>query len=71
MFSDVGKVWVGTTNEILGAVPERPISANPGLKFCSVFVLTFLYNYVLLRVTFCLIITISWSEGSTVFCKLE
>ena len=23
------------------------------------------------KVTFCLIITISWSEGSTVFCKLE
>ena len=21
----------------LGQVPERPISANPGLKFCSVF----------------------------------
>ena len=47
MFSDVGKVWVGTTNEILGVVPERPISANPGLKFCSVFVLTFLYMYCL------------------------
>ena len=23
---------------VLGLVPERPISANPGLKFCSVFV---------------------------------
>ena len=41
MFSDVGKVWVGTTNEILGVVPGRPISANPGLKFCSVFILSF------------------------------
>ena len=28
MFSDVGKVWVGTTNEILGLVPERPVSAK-------------------------------------------
>ena len=25
-----------------GAVPERPIRANPALKFCSVFVFTFL-----------------------------
>ena len=23
---------------LLGPVPERPISVNPGLKFCSVFV---------------------------------
>ena len=25
-------------NKPLGPVPERPISANPGLKFCSAFV---------------------------------
>ena len=26
---------------VLGLVPERPIGANPGLKFCSVFVFYF------------------------------
>ena len=28
-------------------------------------------SYVLLRVTFCVIITVSCSKGSTAFCKLE
>ena len=27
----------------LGPVPERPISINPGLKFCSVSVILFLF----------------------------
>ena len=45
-------------NPALGPVPERSISANPGLKLCS---------YVLLRVTFCVIITVSWGKDSTVF----
>ena len=47
-------------------VPERPISANPGLNFVP-----FLPPYVLLRVTFYAIIIVSRSKGSTVFCKLE
>ena len=51
-----------------GPVPKRPISVNPGLKFCSVLVLHF---YVLPRVTFCAIIAVSRSKGSTVFCNLE
>ena len=50
-------------------LPERPISANPGLKFCPTFL--YLPSYVLLRVTFCVIITISRSKGSTACCKLE
>ena len=50
-------------------VPERLISVNPGLKFCSVFV--FYIPIVLLRVTFCVTITVSRSKGSTVFCNLE
>ena len=48
----------------------RPISASPGLKI-NFFLFSYQPSHVLLRVTFCLIITISWSEGSTVFCKLE
>ena len=38
-----------------GPVPERPISANPGLKFCSTF--CDLLSYVLLRETFRVIIS--------------
>ena len=45
-------------------VPERPISANPGLNFLSHFL--YLPPY-----TFCVIITVSKSEESTAFCKLE
>ena len=52
-----------------GRVPERPISANLGLPFCSIFCIQ--PFYVLLRVTFCVIITVSPSNGSTVFCTLE
>ena len=55
---------------LLSPVPERPISANTGLKFCSIFVLI-LPSYVLLRVTFCAIITASRRKGSTIFYKLK
>ena len=48
----------------LGPVPERPISINPGFKFCSIFCI--LHSYALLWVTFCVIITVSHSKGSTV-----
>ena len=51
----------------LGPVHERLISANPGLKLHSVFCI--LPFYVLLRLTFCVIITVSRSKGSTVFCN--
>ena len=52
-----------------GPVPERPISANPGLKFCSTF--CDLLSYVLLREIFRVIISFFGSKGTTVFCKLE
>ena len=44
--------------DVQGQVPERPISANPGLKFCSPFCI-YVPSYALLRVTFCVIITVS------------
>ena len=44
------------------------ISAYQGLIFVPFFYLPF---FVLLKVTFCVIITVSQSKGSTVFCKLE
>ena len=46
-----------TQSSLLGPVPVRPISANPGLKFCSVFV--FYLPCVAYRVTFCVIITVN------------
>ena len=46
--------------DVQGLVPERPISANPGLKFCSTFCI-YVPSYALLRVTFCVIITVSQS----------
>ena len=52
-----------------GPVPERQISANPGSKFLFHFCI--LPSYVLLRVTFCVIITVSRGKGSTVCCKLQ
>ena len=55
---------------LLSSVPERPISANTGLKFCSIFVF-YRPMYVLVRVTFCAIITTSWRKGSTIFFKLK
>ena len=49
-------------------VPERPISANPALKFCSTFCIYLSMHWV----TFCVIITISQSKGSITVCrKLE
>ena len=55
------KIKLTSNNELkwikygyLGPVPERPISANPRLKFCSFFVF-YLNFFLLLRVTFCLI----------------
>ena len=51
-------------------VPERPISANQGLKFCSTFCIYL--SDALPRVTFCVVITISQSKGSITVCrKLE
>ena len=52
-----------------GPVPERPITANPGLKILFHFL--YLPSYESLRVTFCVIIIISQSKGSTVCSKLE
>lgn len=49
---------------------ERPINANPELKFGSTFCI--LPSYALRRVTFCVIIyTVSQSKSSTLFCKLD
>ena len=55
------KIKLASNNELkrikycyLGPVPERLISTNPRLKFCSFFVF-YLNFFVLLRVTFCLI----------------
>ena len=64
----VTKKCMSCPNE-LGPVPERLISANPGLKFCSV--LCSLLSYVFLRITFCVIVTVSQRKGSAVFCKLK
>ena len=50
-----------------GPVPERSNSVSPELKFCSVFV--FYIPIALLRIAFCVIITVSRSKGSTVFCN--
>ena len=51
-------------------VPERPISANQGLKFCVTFCIYL--SDALPRVTFCVVITISQSKGSITVCrKLE
>ena len=48
------------SNTVLGPVPERPISANPGLKVRSIFVL--FPTYALLGIPFCVIITVSRSK---------
>ena len=52
----------------LDLVLGRPISVTPGLKV--LFHVCMLHSYALLRVTFCVIITVSRSEGSTVFWNL-
>ena len=54
----------------LAPVPERPISANPGLKILFYFNL-YLPSYALSRVQFYAIITESRSKDTKVFCKLE
>ena len=58
-------------SRILGPVPERPISANPGLKFCSTFYIYFPMHCLHCKVTFCVILTISQSKGSTEFVSLS
>ena len=52
-----------------GPVPERTISFNPELKISSVFV--FYIPMYCLRVTFCVVITVSHSKGSTGLYNLE
>ena len=37
-FSTILPYYKRTQEKLQGLVPERPISINPGLKFCSVFV---------------------------------
>ena len=64
--ADTPITW--TTAKYQGPVPERPISFNPGLKFCSVL---YLHSYALLRVTFCVISTVSRSKDSTTLCNPE
>ena len=56
--------------EIQGPVPERPISANPGLNFF--FPILYLPSYALLGVSFCVIITVSKSKGVIILlCTIE
>ena len=64
--ADTPITW--TVAKYQGPVPERPISFNPGLKFCSVL---YLHSYALLRVTFCVISTVSRSKDSTTLCNPE
>ena len=45
------------TLKLLSLVPERPISANPGLPLVFIFYLSTYCSYL--------------GEGSTVFCKFE
>ena len=52
-----------------GPVPERTISFNPELKISSVFV--FYIPMHCLRVTFCVVITVSHSKGSTGLYNLK
>ena len=64
--ADTPITW--TAAKYQGPVPERPISFNPGLKFCSVL---YLHSYALLRVIFCVISTVSRSKDSTTLCNPE
>ena len=59
---------MNTVVRMLGRVPERPISANPGLNFFSVFV--FFPSFVLLRLTFCVIFAVSGIEGSILYARV-
>ena len=51
-------------------VPERPINANPGIKFCCSFFI-YLPMPALLRVTFCVTISFSPSKGTKDFFTLQ
>ena len=51
-------------------VPERPITVAL-IQDYNFVLFCILPSYALLRVTFCVIMTVSQSEGTTVFCKLE
>ena len=64
--ADTPITW--TAAKYQGPVPERPISFNPVLKFCSVL---YLHSYALLRVTFCVISTVSRSKDSTTLWNPE
>lgn len=59
-------VVVQSNQEIyFGPVPKRPIRIKILVRFC-------IYpSCVLLKVAFCVIIMVSQSQGSTLFCKLE
>ena len=50
-----------------GPVPERLISANPGLKFCH----DILFCLPMHCLEISVIISFIRSKGTTVFCKLE
>ena len=52
-----------------GPVPERSNGVKSRIKILFRFCI--LHSYVLLRVTFCVIVTVSRSKGSTVFCNVE
>ena len=56
-FEVLGSQWIRLVDKVAlgqqenlrhqGLVPERPISVNPGLKFCSVFVFYIPIHFVL------------------------
>ena len=50
---------------LLGSVPERPISTKTRIRILLHFL--HLLSYTLLRVTICVIITVSRSKDTTVF----
>ena len=54
--------------ESQGMVLERLIRVNLGLNFVP---FVYLPSYALLRVIFCVIITVPRSKGSPAFCTLE
>ena len=61
--------FIYIANNQLVPVAERPISAHPGLNILFNFL--YLPSYVLLTVTFYVIITESRSKDTTVFYELE
>ena len=65
--------WINTVcskkvsyTKVLGPVPERPISANPGLKFCSTFCI-YLPMHCLARVLFWVISSFFVSKAQQYF----